>query len=128
MDKIKVIGVMIVSSALTYLVSWDDLVGRAPLGYLWRCSVAVLIFSVVIIMSHVCTFRFFSTTRCLSDYSYYIYIVHHLPIMLPFSILALDIPFPIRTVLLVLAISASAYVLKYVSERSKILYGTILKS
>ncbi len=115
--NIRIMFLIIIVSVITYFLQWDDLYKISIIGTLWKCSIAFLLFEVIIYSSQSIEFRKYDIISILSKYSYHIYIVHHLPIMMPFSILAWQMNIIPKLAFLILVVFFSTMLLYVVSNK-----------
>lgn len=93
-----------------------DVISIDSLNIIWRCLIVLFILYLFIFISEFLSFHKSNIVAFISKRSYHIYIVHHLPIMLPFSILAWDANLIVRAVILFAVIAISALLLYDVSN------------
>lgn len=93
-----------------------DVVDNTTIKLFWRCAVALFLFYAFITIADYYAFKENRHLRLISMASYHVYIVHNLPIMLPFSILAWNTDLPIRIVALISTIALSTILLYKVSN------------
>lgn len=114
----------VVTVVLTGRMQWTDLVDSSLLGRFWRCMAGLLLLSAILLAARAVAFRKPAVVSVLSKYSYYVYIVHHLLIMMPFSILAWPLGIVSKWIVLTFALWASTLLLYQLSQRVGSLVGS----
>lgn len=101
---------------MLHSLTWRDFIDFTRLGVFFKCILGLLLLNVCLVMAHYLEVKDYRIITYLSKYSYNLYIVHHLPIMMPFSLLALHMNIVPKMVILFIVIYTSSVLLCYTSD------------
>lgn len=119
---IRIILLVIAVIAVLIVLRWNFLpfnlgFDKSLMMIVWRSLMGLLVFSAFLFFSSFVEFGNNKGVAIMSKYSYHIYIVHHLPILLPFSILAWNVGIITKVILLGVTVIASCILLYKASEK-----------